>query len=99
MVLLQEALFLGGHNCSEDMAEIDASTLQDLARGASDFDDLSQTQLQDQRKEEILYLLRRSRKSGNSDACGTLLAGLLLLFILFIIIIHYLYTKNPFSKT
>ena len=44
----------GGHNCSEDMAEIDASTLQDLARGASEFDDLNQTQIQNQWTEEIL---------------------------------------------
>ena len=44
----------GGHGCSEDMAEIDASTLQDLTRGASKFDDLNQTQLQKQWTEEIL---------------------------------------------
>ena len=31
------------HTCSKDMAENDASTLQDLAGGASEFDDLNQT--------------------------------------------------------
>ena len=36
------------------MAEIDATTMQDLARGASEFDDLNQTQLQKQWTEEIL---------------------------------------------
>ena len=44
----------GGHTCSEDGAENDASPSQDLA-GASGSDDLDQTQLlQDQWTEEIL---------------------------------------------
>ena len=36
------------------MAENDASTLQDLAGGASELDDHNQTQLQNQRTEEVL---------------------------------------------
>ena len=44
----------GGHTCSEDGAENDASTSQDLAGGASECDDLNQTQLQEQWTDEIL---------------------------------------------
>ena len=44
----------GGHTCSEDGAENDPSTSQDLAGGASEFDDLNQTQLQEQWTDEIL---------------------------------------------